>query len=433
MQKRERAKRKPAKRKQKFARQTQAPLAADLGEQEWAPAWEPLSEVLARFMPAGFSGSEAKNLICRAIIDGRIRHRWRAFTDDQVLSKLPPVTAARIRQGLRDHPTAWRGQVEQLYPRQFMGETLSITSPPEPDDFDWRESCFKEPWNFGSTAAPNRSRVWIELLRADVVSLLSDDGWLRENRKEPDDSESHRQVEKTRERREDRIRRFTESQRHRRDWINFAEIAEWCSELSGSVVSDEDARASAYDKLHADLMAGDFEERGKTRVLFLHPWTPMAKMTRDRARDFIELASPETLRSEYWDHCWIPRSLFHRWLAKHNLPTSPSRFEPTQVVSAASRPKTKILDQQGSSQNIPTPQRRGRRGPAPGAVDRYRDADRALFSEIRRIMRREGKSLYAAALKLAEMDKVKGAGTTISRAKRIVRRFNAEQSTPVTR
>ena len=42
-------------------------------------------------------------------------------------------------------------------------------------------------------------------------------------------------------------------------------------------------------------------------------------------------------------------------------------------------------------------------------------------------MREEGKSLYAAALKLAEANRVKGAGTAISRAKRIVKRFNAKQ------
>jgi len=437
----ERAERKPTKRKRKFAPRMQAPVpAAEHGEQQWAPAWEPLSETLARFMSADFSGSEAKDLICRAMRDGRIRLRWRAFTDDQVLSKLPPATAARIRQGLRDEPAAWRGQIELLYPRQFMGEMANFASPPGPDDFNWRESCLQTPQNFGSFVAPHGRRVWIELLQADVVSLLSDGSWLRDNRKEAEDSESRRQVEKTRRRREDRIRQFTESQLRRRDWINFAEIAEWCSELSGSIVSDEGARASGYEKLCTDLMAGDFEECGKTRVLFLHPWTPMAKMTRDRARDFKELAPPETLRSEYWDHCWIPQHLFHRWLAKHNLPTSPSRFEPQPVGAAASmpsRPKTKIHNQQGLSPKIPAPQnitsRRGRRGPAPGVVDRYRESDRALFSELRRIMRKEGKSLYAAALKLAELDKVKGAGTPISRAKRIVRRFNAEQSTPITR
>ena len=436
---REGGEQRPLKRRRKFGSQKRA-AASELGEQEYAPARESLSEALRQFLAAGFPSPEAEKLICRGLVDGKIRFRWRAVNDDQVLSGLPPATAARIRQGLRENPTAWRGQMEQLYPPQFIGEALRFASPPEANDFDWHESCFKEPWNFGSIYAPTHRRVWIELLRADVGSLLSDVGWLRENRKEADDSESRRRVEKTRERREDRIRRFTESQRRRRDWINFAEIAEWCSELSGSIVSDEDARASAYEKLHADLTAGDFEERGKTRVLFLHPWTPMAKMTRDRARDFIELAAPETLRSEYWDHCWIPRHLFHRWLVKHNLPTTPSRFEPAPAVSAASMPsspKTKIRNQQDSSPNIPTPQnikaRRGRRGPAPGAVDRYREADRALFPEIRRIMRREGKSLYAAALKLAELGKVKGAGTSVSRAKRIARRFNSEQSIPITR
>ena len=170
------------------------------------------------------------------------------------------------------------------------------------------------------------------------------------------------------------------------------------------------------------------------------PETLMAKMTRDRARDFTELARRRWLdlsigtiagfRGIYFidgspsTTCRPRRHVLSRWRRyRHH------RWHQSQ------RPKSVI--NKAASPNIPTPRnikaRRGRRGPAPGAVDRYRDADRALFPEIRRIMRREGKSLYAAALKLAEMDKVKGAGTATSRAKRIVKRFNAERSTPNTR
>ena len=152
--------------------------------QEWAPPWDRLSEALKSFLAAGFLSPEAEKLICRSLVDGKIRYRWRAFTDDQVLSGLPPATATQIRQGLRDDPAAWRGQMEQLYPRQFMGTTLHVTSSPQPDDFDWRESCFKKPWNFGSTVAPDRHRVWIDLLREDVASVLSDGDWLRDSRKE---------------------------------------------------------------------------------------------------------------------------------------------------------------------------------------------------------------------------------------------------------
>jgi hypothetical protein len=406
-----RAPRKPAKRKQKFSQQTQAPTRA-AGEQEWAPAWEPLSESLARFMSAGFSGSEAKSLICRAIIDEKIRHRWRAFTDDQVLSKLPPATAARIRQGLRDDPAAWRGQMEQLYPRHLMGETLHFKWPLKLEDLDWNESRL----SVSSVAGQQRGNIWIELLSADVADTLLNDEWLQDQRAKLKDSDDRQKKQQTQKWREECIQRFTDTQRHLRDWINFAEIADWCSELAGSIVSDEDARASAYEKLQADLMMGDFEEKGKTRVLYLHPLTPMAKMTRDRARDFMELSPPETLRSEYWDHCWIPRSLFHRWLAKHNLPTSPSRFEPLTEPSAPSKtstPKTKGRNQSTASpRTAPTLQNkkggRGRRGPEPGTLDRFRDVDRALYRDIERIVRKDRKSVSAAALELAESGKVKG-------------------------
>ena len=58
-----------------------------------------------------------------------------------------------------------------------------------------------------------------------------------------------------------RIERFTKIQRDKRERINFAEIAEYCSEESG-VVPNEVARETAYEKLLADLLEGDFEENG---------------------------------------------------------------------------------------------------------------------------------------------------------------------------
>jgi hypothetical protein len=82
--------------------------------------------------------------------------------------------------------------------------------------------------------------------------------------------------------------RFAEDQRRKREWINFAEIADWCSEVDGSVVPNESARASAYEKLQRDLLEGDFEENGRSRVLYLHPWTVKAKVTRQWMENMIE-------------------------------------------------------------------------------------------------------------------------------------------------
>jgi hypothetical protein len=55
-------------------------------------------------------------------------------------------------------------------------------------------------------------------------------------------------------------------------------------------------------------------------------------MTREWLRDVIEHNyDGRQGRSQYLPQCWMPRSMFDRWLAKHRLQASPKRFEP--VVS----------------------------------------------------------------------------------------------------
>src|SRR5215471_8692120 len=67
------------------------------------------------------------------------------------------------------------------------------------------------------------------------------------------------------------IERFKERQRRTREWINVAELAEWCSKEHQSIVPSEQKRAAAFDTLTSDLLAGEFEENGRSRVLYLHP------------------------------------------------------------------------------------------------------------------------------------------------------------------
>jgi hypothetical protein len=169
----------------------------------------------------------------------------------------------------------------------------------------------------------------IEVFSADVTNVLCSSGQQpRDDMVSLYDGGDRRRDRQARQRRADRIRRFSENQKRTREWINFAEIAEWCSELSGSVVPDERARASAYEKLQRDLLEGDFEENGRSRVHYLHPWTVKARMTREWLQEMISMSSPTTIRTEYLDHCWLPRKLFQRWLAKHELSACPQRFEP---------------------------------------------------------------------------------------------------------
>jgi len=67
--------------------------------------------------------------------------------------------------------------------------------------------------------------------------------------------------------------------------------------------------------------------------------------------------------------------------------------------------------------------RRGTRGPKSGRLDRYGEADRALFPKIEEIMRTEHRSANAAALQLAEAGEVAGTGAAKSLAKRLAGRY----------
>ena len=63
--------------------------------------------------------------------------------------------------------------------------------------------------------------------------------------------------------------------------------------------------------------------------------------------------------------------------------------------------------------------RKKRFGPEPGTLRRYNDADRALFSDLERIMAEKQKSVTAAALDLAQTGRIAGVGTPESCAKRL--------------
>jgi hypothetical protein len=71
---------------------------------------------------------------------------------------------------------------------------------------------------------------------------------------------------------------------------------------------------------------------------------------------------------------------------------------------------------------------RPRRGPKPGTVARYDEPDRALFPEMKRMIREERQTIYGAALKLANEGKVLGMGisTAESRARRLAKAYRAK-------
>jgi hypothetical protein len=156
------------------------------------------------------------------------------------------------------------------------------------------------------------------------------------------DSEPLERDRRTRQWRTAKIERFEERQRKTRECINFKEIAEWCSEEDGSIKQNENKRAAAFDRLANDLLAGEFDENGRSRVHFLHRHIAK-KVTPEWFKDVID---------HNWDghhgrfilaHCWMHKSVFKRWRAKHRLPESAPRFEPQvkQFAGAAQLKKPK--------------------------------------------------------------------------------------------
>jgi hypothetical protein len=153
---------------------------------------------------------------------------------------------------------------------------------------------------------------------------------------DPKDEEGFRLSREARQRDEDRIRRFEEVQRHKRNWIKFTEIAEEYSERDGPVAPEKAAaeREHAFAMLRHDFLANNFEESGRSQVLFLFPGGTNRRMTRQRLQDAIDYNYD--VRS-YLENCWITRNRYERWREWHNLGELPPRFRPqkSQNVSRA--------------------------------------------------------------------------------------------------
>jgi hypothetical protein len=75
-------------------------------------------------------------------------------------------------------------------------------------------------------------------------------------------------------------------------------------------------------------------------------------MTRDHLLNILRTHSTEIARSEFLDRCWLERSVFRRWLAKHELPLSPPRFEPRESETKVMPPQQFVP---GGEAKIQTP------------------------------------------------------------------------------
>src|SRR5262245_20359772 len=249
--------------------------------------WEPLADALKRIMATGVTENEAKADLCHALADRKIDVRVRIAKGD----------------------SARGGQV-------FSDGNVGVPEHLNPADFDWEQSRPTARWPIGPRDSERDDPFWmrgwkdwpldlIELFRTEVTAVLC------HGAATPDPNSIQLYGGGDRERdwrvrqwRMARIERFTQRQRKMREWINFAEIAEWCSKEDQSIVPNKEKLAAAFETLAGDLLSGEFEENGRSRVLYLHLDTTKARMTRAWLKDAIEPAyDHDHGRSQYLMHC----------------------------------------------------------------------------------------------------------------------------------
>jgi hypothetical protein len=184
-----------------------------------------------------------------------------------------------------------------------------------------------------------------------------------------------------REWRAERMLRFAEREAQARQWIRLSEIAE---------------RYGHERSTAASILNGEFEDRGRSRLLYLHPWSTMAKMTRGKMETLEKVyRDPELLARNYIGCCWIPIDMALRWCSRHQVNTVGWLTGRTVF-----------------------PSRRGRR---------IVDDDHAV-REMRQLIAEQGISIRQASERVAA--KSRGIGTVASTADRLRRKHRKAGKAP---
>jgi hypothetical protein len=259
-------------------------------------------------------------------------------------------------------------------------------------------------------------------------------------------------------RRREWIDKFRQRQHAARCWIEFVEIAKWCARSTTGTSADNEQRALelAYQRLAHSVLQGEFEASGRSKILYLDPtvmrdgMTPRWRLSREQFKIAATSAAP-SLPILVMARCWLRRERAVAWLELNGYRLPPYLVADTSESAQSATPADTAIEQVTPSlapgANAITPQRalddaeptadasatpakpQRQRGPKPGTVDRFRDADRALYPELETRMRGPEKmTVSAAALALANGGHVAGVGTSSaeSRAKRLAGRYLRE-------
>jgi hypothetical protein len=132
-------------------------------------------------------------------------------------------------------------------------------------------------------------------------SISQDEGlWLS-----PDYSEKVRLV---REWRTKRYEKFAKEQETKQQWVCLARVLD----LGGNV---------AYRTLLRSFFGRAFQKLGRTRVLYLHPWTSRKLMDVPFLTHVVDAYSstPHVIREQYLCHCWVPYKMADDWCQKNGF------------------------------------------------------------------------------------------------------------------
>ena len=126
------------------------------------------------------------------------------------------------------------------------------------------------------------------------------------------------------------ILRFRDCQARRRQWLGFWDIADWIACDRGATDRrDEQLRAQGYSDLFDAILAGEFDQRSRSCVLYLapHPGGNL-RLSADLLRQMRDrYAGTMTIYDQVLPRCWVPRDLAQRWFARRDI-IWPARFDP---------------------------------------------------------------------------------------------------------
>jgi hypothetical protein len=117
----------------------------------------------------------------------------------------------------------------------------------------------------------------------------------------------------TRQKQQAHLAGWAKRQRQAREWICFADIADWCARRPGSVARDEHLRVQAGSDLLQAVQGGEFNRAGRLCVAYIPPWDFACPEPIRFRLDIGRVRWP--MRVDDLAYLWAPANLCARWFA----------------------------------------------------------------------------------------------------------------------